>query len=331
MSLPADARVEDFFAFAKKRHQIYLDREAGKPWPWTDDQILRDFRFTNVFRELDATTVHFREKIRDPMRDDPNVLLATVVGRWFNRRETMDVLLDERLGLMTGDFQVDLLEEILIEKLGEGPYVTGAFIVKTPNGMTKLQGLVKSIRDFMTTGSIPWHVAAQKMLENPGKFSLEQIWTWLEAFPYMGPFSAYEVVSDLRWTCLLESAPDIMTWANPGPGAKRGLQRLAMGAPTKVGHEWHWKPNRSVPVYIEWMRELLAHSQDRHYWPADWRQWEMRDVEHTLCEFDKYERTRTGMGQPRGRYYPPVSTEPGQRRRRGGEPVDFATRLFGGL
>jgi hypothetical protein len=28
----------------------------------------------------------------------------------------------------------------------------------------------------------------------------------------------------------------------------------------------------------------------------------MREVEHTLCEFDKYERVRTGEGKPRGVY-----------------------------
>ncbi len=30
------------------------------------------------------------------------------------------------------------------------------------------------------------------------------------------------------------------------------------------------------------------------------RPWEMREVEHTLCEFDKHERARLGQGRPRG-------------------------------
>ena len=29
---------------------------------------------------------------------------------------------------------------------------------------------------------------------------------------------------------------------------------------------------------------------------------EMRDIEHTLCEFDKYERVRNGEGKPRSIY-----------------------------
>ena len=29
---------------------------------------------------------------------------------------------------------------------------------------------------------------------------------------------------------------------------------------------------------------------------------EMRDIEHCLCEFDKYERVRLGQGKPRAKY-----------------------------
>ena len=29
---------------------------------------------------------------------------------------------------------------------------------------------------------------------------------------------------------------------------------------------------------------------------------EMRDIEHSLCEFDKYERVRLGQGAPRSKY-----------------------------
>ena len=55
-----------------------LRPEAGLPAPWTDDRILRDYYFTNVYRELDKTTVWFRENVRDPLRDDPRVIFATV-------------------------------------------------------------------------------------------------------------------------------------------------------------------------------------------------------------------------------------------------------------
>jgi hypothetical protein len=104
----------------------------------------------------------------------------------------------------------------------------------------------------------------------------------------MGPFMAYEVVTDLRHTAILENAPDIHTWANAGPGARRGLNRVFgkdYGRDDVVG-----------------MRELLKLS--RYMWPSQIEgvmqpRWEMREVEHSLCEFDKYERARLGQGRPK--------------------------------
>jgi ppGpp synthetase/RelA/SpoT-type nucleotidyltranferase len=45
------------------------------------------------------------------------------------------------------------------------------------------------------------------------------------------------------------------------------------------------------------MRELLNIARAEHH-----LDFEMREVEHSLCEFDKYERTRLGQGRPRSKY-----------------------------
>ena len=87
---------EPFFAFARARHQIYLRRKNGQPPPWTDDPILQRYRFTNVFRELDATTVWFRQHLRDPLKNLVEVLPATVVFRWFNRISTGEIIMQQQ-------------------------------------------------------------------------------------------------------------------------------------------------------------------------------------------------------------------------------------------
>lgn len=130
--------------------------------------------------------------------------------------------------------------------------------------------------------------------------------------PGFGPFLAYEVVSDLRWTPLLEDADDIWQWANPGPGAMRGINRLLdipVGRhPTKrrpSGHPWYYPVKvLDKEEYIGWMEELMYISEDG--WLDDHvPELEMRDVEHSLCEYDKYMRTKLGQGRPRSKYTPP--------------------------
>ena len=74
-----------FFWWIEERHRIFEKRKRGlsRDW-WTEDEILRTYRFTNPYRENDRTTVWFRENIRDPLKDDNKVLMATVIFRWFN-------------------------------------------------------------------------------------------------------------------------------------------------------------------------------------------------------------------------------------------------------
>ena len=49
--------TEQFLYWFKERHQIYLKRQRGEPPPWTDDEVLQSYYFTNPYREHDKTTV----------------------------------------------------------------------------------------------------------------------------------------------------------------------------------------------------------------------------------------------------------------------------------
>lgn len=277
--------VERFFAYARARQDIKAFREAGFPAPWTLDPILKEYRFCNVYREDDKVTRWFRTNIRDPLRDDPSVLFATVVFRWFNRIETAERLLNadgiSRLGVFTEN-KPDAVRAVLT---GISPITTAAYIIKTPNGMKKLEGLLWCFEQF-------WNSRERFLIENKDEIpqTLEGTHARLMRCPFLGGFMAYEIVTDLRHTHYLENTPDIMTWANAGPGAVRGLNRI-------FGRE----VDKGLPqpqACIE-MRALLELAPS-----YGWHDWELREVEHTLCEMDKYERARTSQGRPKQRFSP---------------------------
>jgi hypothetical protein len=252
---------------------------------WTDDPVLRDFKFTNVFRELDRTTVWFRENIRDPLKNRAEVLNATIAFRWFNRIETGEVLLrDPNL------FEVWDSATARGRLAERSPVVGGAYIIKTPNGMSKLDGVLWCIDQC--------HAENHRLYDEIHGGTLENAVNVLCGMPFMGPFMAYEVVTDLRHTHMLDEAPDIMTWANPGPGCARGLSRL-------IGEDKDHFNRGSVKhreIMMDKMQDLLHETLETKYWPASWPRWEMRDVEHTLCEWDKYMRARLGEGRPKQRF-----------------------------
>ncbi len=274
--------IEAFFAYANERESIRSKRERGMKAPWTDDPILQKYRFTNIFREDDAVTEWFRREIREPMADNPDVLFATIAFRWFNLPSVGEALVANNL-------LTDWCPVRAHQKLGEvgPPYVNGAYIIKTPDGMNKLDGVIWCINQAW------WRICGLYEMINGA--SLQDAHDTLLPLSYMGPFMAYEVVTDLRHTHMLRHAPDIMTWANPGPGCARGLSWLCSSGEVQFNRT----NKKDVAQMIELMQVLLTYSRDPSLWPARWASWEMREVEHTLCEYDKYRRTLEGKGKPK--------------------------------
>jgi hypothetical protein len=324
-----DARRR-FFEYARERHTIHLKRTAGEQRPWTREPILQEYRFTNVFRELDKTTEWFRKNVRDPLKDKPEVLLATVLFRMLNRIEVGEAVFQQLTmpsGKKTADTAFDMylktrdmrfISGAIRTMLPRGPYVTGAYIISTPPGYKKLDGALKVVDDFAKTSD--WRSVATSWMRGSNP-DLQFAFTWLQEFAYLGSFHSYEIVTDLRHTRLLGRAGDVNKWANIGPGARRGMNRIMdRTRPGDVSGRKRWGLKLPDEDVLSEMRALLSNSLDARYWPQhskamgwssnagkfkgadDWPRWELRDVEHTLCEFDKFERVYHGEGRPRGKF-----------------------------
>lgn len=295
-----------FFEYAHRRQALKEQRDDGGDPPWTTDPILQRYRFTNVFREDDAVTVWIREREHPRQASAHNVdafidrVFWTVAARWFNRIPTLEVLCATRrrsdgnpYGLLSYDhFNWWVARDRLHSELPDGPWTTGSFVVGTPydKGHDKATGVCKSIDRVHQAMPELW--ADWSNAIRTGVFGMQWATKYLTRFPNMGAFMAYEVVCDLRWSLSPSKIwVDRNTWANPGPGAVRGLGWIHNQNPKDPPPRAHWQHS---------MRQLLN----------DWRagagpmaaRVEMREVEHTLCEYDKYERVRHGLGEPRQKF-----------------------------
>jgi hypothetical protein len=297
-----------FFAFARERHSIYLKRMEGKPPPWTDDPILSSKRFTNVFRELDRTTLWFRDNIRDPLKADTFVVPATIIFRWFNRIETGELLAPFLREMAVGNLRQRLktlatAEELIRERIPRGPWVTGSYMVCSGfNTGDKLAGMMRFSRmmlEWWHNGGLEGFFQVENTIRVQPRLNLQEAHTILLGLQGLAGFTAYEVVTDLRFTEAVRPT-DVMLWAHAGPGATRGASRV-------MGHEFDHLSQHSTrdqAVLVEVMKELLKMSRKSDMWPLGWPRWEMRDVEHTLCEFDKYERVRREQGRAKNVFFP---------------------------
>lgn len=265
--------------WVNERERIRIAKEElESPKPWTNDPILQDFKFCNVFREDDRNTRWLTEHIREPLRDDPAVLMAVVIFRWFNLIETGETLVKHNLHL---DWDSEKADEVIRP---QKKWITSAYIIKSPNGYDKLTGIRWAIDQM-------WPHREELYNKIVSSNSLERSWEIVKEFPYMGPFMAYEVITDLRHTHLLDNAKDILTWANPGPGCMRGLNRI-YGRPLTFTSKRH-----------PWQDELRALRDYVNTWSEEYvPPFEMRDAEGLCCELDKYLRIYNGEGKTRCKY-----------------------------
>lgn len=379
--------VDEYFRDARERHAIYLRRVSGMPRPWTDDPIMQNYKITNVFRELDKTTVHLRTHVRDPLRGHPLVLPAVALYRWFTLIRSAETLfcqpsfmadpaatarpegappertlatpyapnpqLPSRLaaavaGEPATPWQVWLATENIKElewplrKQGS-PWVTGSFMIRSPIGMDKLEGVLSSFRDFWNgrpkfsvriegqiahSVSMNWRQLADHCLDRRDSsepVSMIDVHEWLKNFYGLGDFLANEITSDLRYTALLDRAPDVGTFNSPGPGALRGAYLMLYGV--KQGRKGRLEKATVKETYAV-MNALRELSRDTRYWPQEqeddgallmhpsyadqiadipnlfgkWTPWGGREPGMWLCEYVKLKRTRLDIGRPRGNY-----------------------------
>lgn len=168
-------------------------------------------------------------------------------------------------------------------------------MIKTPDGMNKLTGVLTCIDRILP--SVP--LMAEAWMHKPG-VSLEVACGTLMSYPYLGGFMAYQLVADLKYTPLLEDAPDRFTWAYPGPGTTRGVSRLLYGKPDVLSQN-----NRAHrALIIETIGEMVRLSRDAAYWPQQWRTWEASDASNWFCEYDKYLRVAVDGQRMKQRYRP---------------------------
>lgn len=290
--------LELYLWFIKERHSIYQKRFSGVEWPWTDDEILQKYKFTNIYRELDAGTVYCRDSIRAPLANSQHLFFNIAAYRRYNLIETHQLL---------GNF-VDYPREMktwlpkLLKRREKGLKIfTGAHMLC--GNIAGDDGVVPptKVEQVFGISLIKLWERREELAPRPDD-TLESAFNRLQKanIPGFGDFINYEVITDLRHTRYLKSAPDKMTWANPGPGCKRGACWL-LGIDFGNNADGKWVDPPSNLDYLQTMRELLGVVNLQRFMPV----MELRDIEHSLCEFDKYMRVLYGRGRPRSTYIPP--------------------------
>lgn len=267
--------LEELAYWITERHLILVKRRAGRTKPWTQDPILRSYRFCNVRREDDTVTQWIAANWRAPHDGHENMAFAMLIARLINWPDTL-----EKLGFpVESTWDGDRFSKVVHSRTNGGyKAYSGAYIIST-NGvcMDKAEYLAQRVLEpaFTPLKTVP-------------RTSLKKAYDYLTNLNAVGSFIAGQIIADLKYTSVLKDASDWWDWCAKGPGSMRGLNRVA-GHPLGM----KWNNDQFVRKLIELRGQLDLTPMS----PLC-----LQDFQNCLCEFDKYQRTKRGEGRPRSTY-----------------------------
>ena len=272
--------------WVREREAIRECKERGESYPWTEDPILRDFRFCCVSREDDRVTRWVRVHVRERFAGHPRLWLMLCVCRQVNWPDTIaELIAVPGAWPVDDDFSPRVMADVLNARKSRGDKVyTGAYMIPAP----QVKGADKQLHIASVVVGDLWRRRAE--FADWAGASLEATHARIARSSGWGDFLAYQAVVDMRFTALLSSAADVATWAAAGPGTIRGLNRLhGRGVDASVPQAWARQEMRAIYEIAERATGVAM---------------DFSDVPNILCEYDKYRRVELGEGKPRARYVP---------------------------
>jgi alpha-glutamyl/putrescinyl thymine pyrophosphorylase clade 1 len=272
--IPREDVFRTYWRFAAERQLVFERRLEGKAAPWTEDEILQEYRFCNVFRASDRVSqaligaAYARE---DFSAED--LFLRVMLFRLFSRPETWE-LIEAETGLLTAaNFDEEKIGRVLDRAFEEGSRLyTAAFILCATDafGHRRKHRNHLALVASMLQADLPERLA--------GAPSLSTVYELLAEWPLIGPFMAYQLAIDFNYSPLLDF--DENDFTVPGPGALRGLRKVFVDlGDLSPADAVHW-----LVDYQEAAEEELAIAPPSLFG----RPLHAIDCQNLLCEVDKY-------------------------------------------
>ena len=275
-----------FASFIHLRQGVHVKRtqEPSLTAPFTDNETLQRFYFTNIFREADNGTKYYRRQILEQHMELtaeklPEILFQTYIYRLVNKKVTF-----ARFGGIPSETEWTRFREFMNtcmreereerdkpknkqnkEKLEK--FFTQAHINQGENKTAITIEFVKKHKDKMA-----------KQIQ--AATSLKKAWEVVKTAPHVGDFLSWQITADLCELKLIQLKED---FAALGPGARAGLRKVF---DDKVAVSEELEMTKTLTRLMDPVFDALG--INFQYFLG--RAISMKAIEHSLCEFDKFYR-----------------------------------------
>ena len=265
-----------YWYFAYERQNIFIKKKNGEQAPWTGDLILRDYKFCNSYRVNDRVSQYLLKNViyNGKKYSNEDMLFRILLFKLFNKESTWELLENEIIDIKLSTFDFDKYSNVLENTILNGNAIYNDAYISCANkafGYDRKHNnhlaLLKQI--FLLDKS---HI---KILEAK---TMEEAFNIIKTYPLIGNFMAYQLVTDINYS-------DIVDWSEmeftiAGPGSERGIKKCF----------------ESINGYTkEDIIKYMCHNQEKEFKRLGLnfirigdRPLQYIDCQNIFCELDKY-------------------------------------------
>ena len=212
-----------YFYFVQERMNIFWNKYNCQDSPWTNDEILKIHKFTNVYRASDRVSQYLIRNViynNDDSLNEEDILLRILVFKIFNKPETWEHLESKQGTIRINNFDLVSINRLLLERKKHYPIFNNAYM------MTGTHSLYNHL-DFKHE---KWLEMVKKEMVQEGKFrdilqadSLEDVYSIFRNSSFIGDFLAYQYSIDFNYSPVIDFNEN--SFVKAGIGAVRGIKK----------------------------------------------------------------------------------------------------------
>jgi len=212
-----------YWKFACERQNVFFNRLIHNPAPWTNDEIIQKYKFTNAYRVLDRVSQYLVKNII--LKDEKNnlppkeKLFRILLFKLFNKIETWELLQSSLKGVSWSEYSYQRYDEILSYALQQKRTIYSAAYIMA-SGQSAFGKERKHQNHLMLLEKIMKSDIIAKIEDCK---NMQSLYTLLNTFPTIGTFLAYQYATDINYSKITNFTEEEFVMA--GPGAIDGIEK----------------------------------------------------------------------------------------------------------
>lgn len=271
-----------YFYFMQERMNIYWRKCEKDILPLTEDPILRDYKFTNVYRACDRVSQYLISHViyRNIDRFTPeDMMLRILVFKIFNKIETWDYLEKVYGDICIEHFDVAEICRLLSIRQKSTPIFSNAYMMTGSHRRydylsSKHAKWLQMVKDeFIGEGVVDRILRAD---------SMEAVFNIMGNCSFIGGFLAYQYTIDFNYSPYLNF--DENSFVKAGIGAIRGIKKCFKN----IGDNYE----DAIIYTYEHLDDFRREFGFDNFKPLPGREPHLIDIQNCFCETDKYLRAK---------------------------------------